>query len=173
MGDEERYVASDYLIGIGSSLVLLGEAGMGETALTEWLDWQDGYRQCTAKQLIRHANPAALLGNARVLVIDALDEVRAQRDGDAVDLVLTALGRLGHPQFVLSCRVADWRSATGIEAIRQDYSKPRSSCSCSCSTATKRGRSWRAAWATPIAPPPFSRISRRAASMTCSASRRP
>lgn len=106
---------------------------------------QDGYRQCTAKQLIRRANPAALLGNARVLVIDALDEVPAQRDGDAVDLVLTALGRLGHPQFVLSCWVGNWRSATGIEAICPDYGKPRSSCSCSRSTAIRRGRSWRAA----------------------------
>ena len=121
VGDEERSVASGELIGFGGSLVLLGEAGMGKTVLTEWLGGQDGYRRCTAKQLIRHANPAALLGNARVLVIDALDEVPAQRDGDAIDLVLNALGRLGHPPFVLSCRIADWRSATGLEAIREDY----------------------------------------------------
>lgn len=94
---------------------------MGKSALTEWLGVQVGYRRCTAKQLIRHANPTSLLGNARVLVIDALDEVPAQRDGDAVDLVLSALGKLDYPPFVLSCRVADWRSATGLEAIRQDY----------------------------------------------------
>ena len=38
-----------------------------------------------------------------------------------MDLVLRQLGRLGCPHFVLSCRVADWRSATGLEAIREQY----------------------------------------------------
>lgn len=83
--DETRHVASKNLVGVEGSLVLLGEAGMGKTALTEWLGVQVGYRRCTAKQLIRNANPTALLVDARVLVIDALDEVPAQRDGDAVD----------------------------------------------------------------------------------------
>jgi hypothetical protein len=47
-----------------------------------------------------------LLGDAEVLVIDALDEVSAQREGDAVDHVLRKLGELGYPRF------RDWRSYT-------------------------------------------------------------
>lgn len=54
-------------------------------------------------------------------MIDALDEVPANREGDAVDLVLRQLGRLGHPRFILSCRVADWRSATAMQGIRDFY----------------------------------------------------
>lgn len=102
-------------------LLILGEAGMGKSHLLEWLAAAPGYARCTARQLINRHDPRTLLGDAKTLVIDALDEVNAQKEGDAVDLVLRQLGRLGCPHFVLSCRVADWRSATGIEAIREQY----------------------------------------------------
>ncbi len=102
-------------------LIILGEAGMGKSHLLEWLAQSGEFALCTARQLLNRRNPATLLGNARVLVIDALDEVSVQKDGEAVDLVLQRLGELGYPQFVLSCRVADWRSATGLEAIREQY----------------------------------------------------
>ncbi|RYG96258.1 MAG: hypothetical protein EON58_12485, partial [Alphaproteobacteria bacterium] len=102
-------------------LVILGEAGMGKSYLLEWLATIPGYIRCTARQLINLHDPRTLLSDARILVIDALDEVGTQKEGDAVDLVLRQLCRVGSPQFVLSCRVADWRSATGVEAIREQY----------------------------------------------------
>ncbi len=95
---------------------------MGKTSLLEWLANHPGYARCTARQLINRPNPQTLLGECGVLVIDALDEVSARKEGDAVGLVLGKLGELGYPLFVLSCRVADWRSATGKEAIREQYS---------------------------------------------------
>ncbi|ETD37923.1 hypothetical protein U724_20795 [Pseudomonas chlororaphis subsp. aurantiaca PB-St2] len=104
-------------------LVILGEAGMGKSHLLESLATAPGYTRCTARQLINRHDPRTLLGDAQILVIDALDEVSTQKEGDAVDLVLRQLGRLGCPHFVLSCRVADWRSATGLEAIREQYSE--------------------------------------------------
>lgn len=102
-------------------LLILGEAGMGKSHLVKWFATAPGYARCTARQLINRHDPKTLLGDAKTLVIDALDEVSAQNDGDAVDLVLRQLGRLGCPHFVLSCRVAEWRSATGREAIREQY----------------------------------------------------
>lgn len=102
-------------------LVILGEAGMGKSHLLEWLATSPVYARCTARQLINRHEPRTLLGDAQILVIDALDEVSTQKEGDAVDLVLRQLGKLGCPRFVLSCRVADWRSATGLEAIREQY----------------------------------------------------
>lgn len=103
-------------------LVILGEAGMGKSHLLEWLATFPGYSRCTARQLIIRHDPKTLLGDAKILVIDALDEVSGRKEGDAVDEVLKKLGELGYPRFVLSCRVADWRSATGLEAIREQYS---------------------------------------------------
>ncbi|WP_236207820.1 NACHT domain-containing protein [Pseudomonas tohonis] len=102
-------------------LIILGEAGMGKSHLLQWLATAPGYTHCTARQLINRHDPRTLLGSAQVIVVDALDEVSSQKNGDAVDLVLCQLSKLGCPHFVLSCRVADWRSATGVEAIREQY----------------------------------------------------
>lgn len=104
-------------------LVVLGEAGMGKSHLLEWIAASPGHALCTARQLINRYNPHTLLGDAECLVIDALDEVSAGKDGDAVDLILRRLGELGCPRFVLSCRVSDWRSATGTEAILEQYDR--------------------------------------------------
>jgi hypothetical protein len=103
------------------SLVILGEAGMGKSELTLWLGGQPGHALCTARQLLTRHDPRSLLGNATTLVIDALDEVPARSEGEAVDLVLAKLSQLGTPRFVLTCRAADWRSATSKSAIRGQY----------------------------------------------------
>lgn len=103
-------------------LVILGEAGMGKSHLLTWLASFPSSAFCTANQLITRHDPKSLLGDASVLVIDGLDEVGAQQQGDAVNFVLQKLGALGYPRFILSCRVADWRSATGCNAIQGQYS---------------------------------------------------
>jgi hypothetical protein len=105
-------------------LVILGEAGMGKSHLLAWLSEDPRYALCTASQFINRHEPRTLLGEAEVLVIDALDEVVAQRDGDGLDHVLRQLGKAGYPCFVLSCRVADWRSAIGRKAISEQYELP-------------------------------------------------
>lgn len=114
-------VPQSALVGHERSLVVLGEAGMGKSHLLEWLASHPGYSRCTARQLINSPSPKKFLGDAVIFVIDALDEVSSQKQGDAVDLVLQKLGELGYPRFVLSCRVSDWRSATGLEAISEQY----------------------------------------------------
>lgn len=109
------------LIGRLEPLVILGEAGMGKTEFTRRLaNARKEYAFCTARQLLRRgARP--LLGTAKTLVIDALDEVGTKAEGDAVDSVLGKLAEADFPPFVLACRVADWRNATGLSAMRQDY----------------------------------------------------
>lgn len=110
------------LLGRDEPLIILGEAGMGKTELLRWIGQQHDHSYCTATQL-RNARPDGrkLLGNASTLVVDALDELSARADGDAVDLVLRCLGDLGYPRFVVACRVADWRNATSVSAIREQY----------------------------------------------------
>ena len=105
------------------SLIVLGEAGMGKSTLLNQLSEVDDYAFCAARKLINSPDPRALLGNATTLVIDALDEVSARHDGDAVDLVVRKLAALGSPRFVLSCRVSDWRSATALQGIADFYAE--------------------------------------------------
>ncbi|MCF8710451.1 hypothetical protein [Rhizorhapis sp. SPR117] len=117
-----RDVAHEELLDLTGNIVLLGEAGGGKTELTKWLGGADhgDHVRCTARQLI-NGDGRQLLGNHRFLVIDALDEVTAKADGDAVDLVLRALRAAGYPRFILSCRLSEWRAATMVEAIREQY----------------------------------------------------
>lgn len=103
------------------SLVILGEAGMGKTQLLKSLGKHPDYAYCTAKQLIRKARPEELLGDAAVLVIDALDEAPSHQENDAIDEVLRKLDGQRCPRFILSCRVAEWHSATAISNITETY----------------------------------------------------
>lgn len=122
---KEKHITlnQDELLTITNPLVIVGEAGMGKSSLLQWLGNLENYAYCTASQLLNRANPSSLLGNNDVLVIDALDEVSSKNDGDSVDRVLQKLEILGYPEFILACRVADWRSATGLRAIKEQYSE--------------------------------------------------
>lgn len=121
--DGRTHISQADVLAKEEPVVILGEAGMGKSHLLKWLADHPGYAFCTARQLINRRDPQTLLGTAQTIVIDALDEVSSQRDGDAVDLVLRRLGDLEYPRFILSCRVADWRGATSLEAIQEQYPK--------------------------------------------------
>lgn len=119
--DGKHHLDQDDLLVRREPIVVLGEPGMGKTKLLETLGANEGNAYCRAQQLINRARPETLLGNSHRLVIDALDEVSAQSDGDAVDLVLRKLGELDYPSFILSCRVGEWRAATSARAIADQY----------------------------------------------------
>lgn len=104
-------------------MVILGEAGMGKTTLLKWLADAPGFVFKSARKIVNQPIPDWQAEDPRILVIDGLDELSVSRDGDAVDLVLRRLGQLSLPRFILSCRVADWRSATGADAILELYGK--------------------------------------------------
>ncbi|WP_156363832.1 hypothetical protein [Sphingomonas sp. Leaf357] len=120
--DGRHWIEQDSLFVRREPLVVLGEPGMGKTELLKFLVAHDGSASfCRATQLINRVLPEKLTGNATRLVIDALDEVPSQGQGDAVDRVLQKLGQLNYPPFLLSCRVAEWRSATALGAIAEQY----------------------------------------------------
>lgn len=101
-------------------IVVLGEPGTGKTELLRHLAEQAGAPLVTAASFIRRSRPTA---SVEPLIIDALDEASARREGDAIDQVLGRLDALGHPRFILSCRAADWE-ARARSAIGQDYGRP-------------------------------------------------
>lgn len=122
--DTQKTITQYEILTIPNPLVILGEAGMGKSSLLAWLGNLENYAYCTARQLLRSTNPNPLLGGSSILVIDALDEVSSMHDGDSVDRVLQKLEILEYPKFILACRAADWKSATGLQAIREQYLEP-------------------------------------------------
>ena len=72
-----------------------------------------------AASFIRHPKKYDTTGNP--LVIDALDEVASLLPGDPLHIVLTALAELNFPDFIVSCRSADWRHISGKADIAEDY----------------------------------------------------
>lgn len=102
-------------------LVILGEPGMGKSWLLRNIAASAGLAKLEARQLIRHPKPEMLIGNAQLVVIDALDEVATKAEGDAIDQILSKLALANHPKFILSCRVADWQAATSVAGISDDY----------------------------------------------------
>jgi hypothetical protein len=120
---ETEFLDQTALLQRAEPLVILGEAGMGKSTLLGELDGEDT-RLVQARRLAASRDPRPLLGNGRVLIVDALDEAIGVQEGEAVDRVLGRLSELGNPQFILACRVADWRSATGQRAIADVYGQP-------------------------------------------------
>lgn len=123
-GPRERVtVDQDFLRTDSRPLIVLGEAGMGKSTLLDQLREVDGFAVMTARRLVNLPSLPEELSRKPTLVIDALDELSAGRDGDAVDLVLRRLATLNFPRFILSCRVAEWRSATALQGIRDFYAE--------------------------------------------------
>jgi hypothetical protein len=76
-----------------------------------------------ATRLVRMANPAKILGSPERLVIDGVDEVASNAAGGGVDAVLTKLSELDYPDFIMSCRAADWRGVADRVKIKDDYDR--------------------------------------------------
>lgn len=107
--DAEMALANPRLT--GRPLILLGEAGSGKSELLR--HWSGG-QVVTARQLMNGCG----LGEGRAFV-DGLDEAAGLHDGDALDRLLAILEAQRNSDFIMACRAADWRSASGAATIRQ------------------------------------------------------
>lgn len=118
----ERAVLEAGIASITAPLIILGEPGSGKTRLTESLQQVLGARRLSAGTFLRAANPAQFKpSNGGRLIIDGLDEFTSATGGSVVDEVLKKLSEIHHPNFVLSCRTADWRGAADRYRIASDY----------------------------------------------------
>ena len=120
-GNARTLTESD-LAGLSAPFILLGDPGLGKTKLTESLETRLKGKRLLGGTFVRTANADSLLGrDRRILIIDGLDEITTRTGGGAVDEVLEKLSSLGRPNFVLSCRAADWQGSTARHKIESDY----------------------------------------------------
>jgi predicted NACHT family NTPase len=121
-GGEERIITDDGIASIHAPIVLLGDPGSGKTELTKALAQRTGSVRIAAGAFYRNQNIShlnSLSGNR--LIIDGLDEIASSSNVAAIDEVLKKLSQLGNPNFLLSCRSADWQGSTDRYKIREDY----------------------------------------------------
>lgn len=117
---ESQVIGQDEILSLPGPIIVLGEPGQGKSVLLRETASRSGLPFITAKQLLRRS---AIAVDGRALIIDALDEVVTAREADAVQRVLEKLDAVGRPDFILSCRAADWQGAVAAQDIEADYGR--------------------------------------------------
>lgn len=102
-------------------VVLLGDAGMGKTALMRHMCEQQDETYIHAARLLRADDPDSLLPDIGRVFVDGLDEIASAGRGSALDAVLKQLVKAGSPQFMVSCRSAEWHRAMDRARIEAEY----------------------------------------------------
>ena len=92
-------------------LVILGDPGVGKTALMRHLGEGQNTTYVHAAALVRAEDPETLLPEAGRVAVDGLDEIATPGTGSAVEAVLRQLRRTECWSFIMSCRTAEWRDA--------------------------------------------------------------
>ena len=104
----------------GGPKIILGEPGMGKSELIREIGGRLGIQPVSAVRFMLSKNPSSFVIPGKPLLIDALDEAVARREGDAVDLILAQLEYAGAPEFVLTCRAREWQERT-VNNLRHIY----------------------------------------------------
>lgn len=120
---DQRAIDESEIPTLDGPLIVLGEPGIGKSALTAAIERTTGAKRVSAGTFYRSENLAPYAVSAeRRLIIDGLDEIAAA-GASALDTVLKKLDLLGRPEFILSCRAADWQGSADKWKIEQDYGK--------------------------------------------------
>ena len=102
-------------------IVLLGDPGMGKTALMRHMCEQEDRTYIHAARLMRADDPDSLVPDIGRVFVDGLDEIASAGRGSALNAVLKQLVKAGNPQFMVSCRSAEWRGAVDRARIEAEY----------------------------------------------------
>ena len=117
---EWKVIGHDGIGAFYDPLVILGDPGVGRTALLRRLCEEPGMTYVHAAALVRAEDPEALVPEAWGVAVDGLDEIATPGTGSAVEAVLRQLSRTESSQFVLSCRTAEWRDAVDRARIEDN-----------------------------------------------------
>ena len=117
----DRRMPEEDLVGASRCVVVLGEPGMGKSALLERFAAASGWAIRSAASFVHHPRPEELVRAGKGIVVDGLDELLAARESDPVNRVLRQLIASGCPPFVMSCRVADWKGAVAARDLGAEY----------------------------------------------------
>jgi hypothetical protein len=119
---DENVIGEADILYIDAPIVILGDPGLGKTELTKSLEDEFGFVRVSAGAFYRNHNLTRfhVPGNTKI-IIDGLDEITSSSGVSAIDEILKKLSQIGNPNFILSCRSADWQGSTDRHKIGSDY----------------------------------------------------
>lgn len=115
-----RIVEDSEILTISGPRIILGEPGMGKSELIREIGRRLDIQPISAVRFMLSKDPSRFVIPGKPLLIDALDEAVARREGDAVDLILAQLEDAGAPEFVLTCRAREWQERS-VNNLRHIY----------------------------------------------------
>ncbi|KAA5842012.1 ATP-binding protein [Pseudomonas chlororaphis] len=117
-----KIVGDAEILMMGGPIIVLGEPGMGKSELIREIGRRSETQPIMAVRFMHSKDPSRLVVADKPLLIDALDEAVARRDGDAVDLILAQLESAGAPEFILTCRAREWQQRS-VNNLKDIYGK--------------------------------------------------
>jgi hypothetical protein len=115
---DEKVIGEADIPHIDAPVVILGDPGLGKTELTKSLADKFGFIRISGGAFYRTTRFSA---SNKKIIIDGLDEITSSSGVSAMDEVLKRLSQIGNPNFILSCRSADWQGSTDRYKIGSDY----------------------------------------------------
>lgn len=120
--EDERVITEADIPSINAPIVILGDPGLGKTELTKALEARFGFQRVAGGVFYRNQNIQRYTTPPdSKLIIDGLDEITSSSGISAIDEILKKLSERGNPNFILSCRSADWQGSTDRYKISEDY----------------------------------------------------
>jgi len=122
-GGECEVVDPDSLESNVDPVAILGDPGMGKTTLLRGLCERADMTYVHAAALVRAEDPASLIPEDALPVVDGLDETASPGTGSAVAAVLGRLRETESLPPILACRAAEWRDAADLARIGDSYAR--------------------------------------------------
>lgn len=120
-GKEREYSDSNFFA-IDAPLIVLGEPGAGKSILVEEFSKRTNSPKYIASELSAYSSIEGVAYPTKI-IIDGLDEITAYSSDGAANLIWPKLADLSEPNFILTCRAADWQETLNSTIIKRKWQK--------------------------------------------------
>ena len=120
---ECKVVDPDSLESNVDPVAILGDPGMGKTTLLRGLCEQADMTYVNAAALVLAEDPASLIPEDALPVVDGIDEAASPCTGSTVAAVLGQLRETESLPPILACRAAEWRDSADLARIKDAYAR--------------------------------------------------
>lgn len=120
--EHERSYTDVQFCNLSDILIITGEPGAGKTSFAKAMSDVHGWRIENA-EVLANEQPMYIVESSEMLIIDGLDEIRADTSISTIQDILSNLKAANIYRFILTCRAADWAHASDSTFIERRFGK--------------------------------------------------